>query len=74
MNRIVLGAVMTFGLLIGVQNTSFAAGDGLDRNAAATGNSTFAGQHREARSGAAMLAPRMGNRRMMRHKHHRRHR
>ena len=65
MKKILLGAALALGLLAGSPMPSHAAGDGLDRNAAATGNSTFAGQHRVAR-GTSMMA----RRRMM----HRRHR
>lgn len=81
MNRIILGATLTVGLLLGLNGASFAAGDGLDRDAASQGNSTFAGQHSVARNGGAMVGPRMGaqrvgssrmsHRRMMRHKRHR---
>ncbi|NEU11962.1 hypothetical protein G3T14_07440 [Methylobacterium sp. BTF04] len=66
MNKNVRGAAASPGLLFGFSTTSFAAGDGLGRRAAATGNSSFAGQHREARSGSAMVRPRMRSGRMMR--------
>ncbi len=87
MNKSILGAMLTAGLVfgmstLGLSTTGFAAGDGLDRDAAATGNSTFAGQHRNAaggammapRSGRAMMAPRGVGRHATRHRHHRRHR
>lgn len=73
MNKAILGVMLTAGLVLGASTVSFAAGDGLDRNAGATGNSTFAGQHRNATRGA-MMAPRMKGRHAMRHRHHRHHR
>lgn len=79
MNKAILGAVLTAGLVLGMGTASFAAGDGLDRDAASTGNSTFAGQHRNAAGGAmtvgrAITGPRLGSRPVKRHRHHRRHR
>lgn len=73
MNKTILGAILTAGLVLGASTASFAAGDGLDRDAATTGNSTFAGQHRNA-PGGAMMASRSSGRHAMRHRHHRRHR
>lgn len=72
MIRIVLGAALAVALQLSGTGIGLAAsgggggGDGLDRNAAATGNSTFAGQHR---------GPEAGGRRTMRHhRHHGHHR
>lgn len=40
MNKLILGATLTLGLLLGANTASIAApGDGLDPNASATGNS-----------------------------------
>lgn len=66
MKKILLGATLAFGLLAGSNLPGHAAGDGLSRNAAATGNSTFAGQHRVARRGSMMAQPRMMRRRHVR--------
>ena len=71
MKKILLGATLAIGLLAGTNMPGHAApGDGLSRNATATGNSNFAGQHRAARRGSMMARPHM----MRRHRHHRRHR
>jgi hypothetical protein len=66
MKHLLFGAVVAFGLAMATAHPSFAAGGGLDPNAAATGNSDFAGQHRGARvtSRYGTFGPR----------HHRRHR
>lgn len=72
MNKLILGAALTLGLLLGVNTAGMAApGDGLNRNAAATGNGRMGGMHAGARGGG-----RMGGMRMMRHhrRHHARHR
>ncbi|MCJ2055040.1 hypothetical protein MKL09_00495 [Methylobacterium sp. J-048] len=62
MNKILLGATLALGLVLGAASPSLAApGDGLDRNAAATGNSNFGGMHRGAR---------MSSRGVMRSRHH----
>ncbi|WP_375462524.1 hypothetical protein [uncultured Methylobacterium sp.] len=71
MNKLILGATLTLGLLLGATGMSLAApGDGLDRNAGATGNSNMGGMHRNA--GGGMKGRRMGGMHMRRH--HRRHR
>lgn len=60
MIKIVSGAVLVFALQMGAINMGFAAsGDGLDGDAAATGNSTFAGQHRRPGSRAVRSRGRM---------------
>lgn len=70
MNKLILGATLTVGLLLGATGASRAApGDGLDRSAAATGNSNMGAMHRNA--GGGMAGRRMGRRPMRRH--HRRH-
>ena len=72
MNKLILGATLTLGLLLGANTASMAGpGDGLDRDASATGNSNQAAMHRNAR-GSRMMSRRMGGMRMMR-RHHRRH-
>ena len=72
MNTLLLGATLALGLLAGSSLPGHAAaGDGLDRNAAATGNGRMGGMHAGARTGG-MMRPRMGAMRMMR-RHHRRH-
>lgn len=76
MNKLVLGATLTLGLLLGANTASMAApGDGLDRNASAMGNGRMGGMHAGARTGG-MMRPRMGGMRMMHHRrhHHRHHR
>lgn len=71
MNKLILGATLTLGLLLGANTASMAGpGDGLDKSASATGNSNQAAMHRNARSGGMMS--RRGGMRMMR-RHHRRH-
>jgi hypothetical protein len=68
MNKLILGATLALGLALGAASPTLAApGDGLDRNAAATGNSNMAGMHRNAR-----MQSRMMRHRMM-HRHHHRH-
>ncbi|MCJ2007767.1 hypothetical protein MKK70_15975 [Methylobacterium sp. E-041] len=68
MKTLLLGATLALGLLAGSSLPGHAAaGDGLDRNAAATGNSTFAGQHRTARMGSMTARRPM----MRRHRRHR---
>ncbi|MCJ2113297.1 hypothetical protein MKK64_19150 [Methylobacterium sp. E-025] len=72
MNKLILGTTLTLGLLLSANTASIAApGDGLDRDAAATGNGRMGGMHAGARSGS-MMNRRMGGMRMMR-RHHRRH-
>ncbi|MCJ2010180.1 hypothetical protein MKK70_26005 [Methylobacterium sp. E-041] len=72
MNKLILGATVALGLLLGANTAGMASpGDGLDRNAAATGNGRMGGMHAGARTGG-MMRPRMGGMRMMR-RHHRRH-
>ncbi|MCJ2074065.1 hypothetical protein MKK68_00060 [Methylobacterium sp. E-016] len=72
MNKLILGATLTLGLLVSANTGSIAApGDGLDPNASATGNSNQAAMHRNARAGS-MMSRRTGGMRMMR-RHHRRH-
>ena len=72
MNKLILGATLTLGLLLGANTASMAGpGHGLDRNASATGNSNQAAMHRNARAGSTM-SRRMGKMRMRR-RHHRRH-
>ena len=68
MKSLLLGATMLVGLLVASANPSFAAGDGLDRDAAAQGNGRFAGMHRGARitSRYGVMHPRRH------HRHHRR--
>ena len=71
MHKLIIGATLTLGLLLGANTASMAGpGDGLDRNASATGNSNQAAMHRNARAGSMMS--RRGGMRMMR-RHHRRH-
>jgi hypothetical protein len=68
MNKLILGATLALGLVIGAASPTLAApGDGLDRNAAATGNSNMGNMHRTAR-----MQSRMMRHRMM-HRHHHRH-
>jgi hypothetical protein len=65
MNKIIFGATLALGLVLGAASPSLASpGDGLDRNAAAQGNGRFGGMHRNARMES----------RMMRHRAHRMHR
>lgn len=72
MNKIILGATLALGLVLGAASPSLASpGDGLDRNAAAQGNGRFGGMHRNARMESRMLRHR--THRMHRH-HHRHHR
>ena len=64
MNKIILGATLALGLVLGTAAPVLAApGDGLDRNAAATGNSNFGGMHRTARTQSRMMRHRMMHRR-----------
>jgi hypothetical protein len=66
MNKIILGATLALGLVLGAASPSVAApGDGLDRNAAAQGNGRFGGMHRNAR-----MEPRMATHRMHRYRRH----
>jgi hypothetical protein len=71
MNKIILGATLALGLVLGAASPSVAApGDGLDRNAAAQGNGRFGGMHRNARMESRMATHRMHRYRrhhMMRH-------
>lgn len=70
MNKLILGATLALGLVIGAASPTLAApGDGLSRNAAAQGNGTSGGMHRGARMGSRMAMPR----RHMMHRHHHRH-
>ena len=72
MNKIILGATLALGLVLGASSPSLASpGDGLDRNAAAQGNGRFGGMHRNARMESRMMRHRAH--RMHRH-HHRHHR
>ncbi|MBP1183936.1 hypothetical protein [Methylobacterium sp. PvR107] len=72
MNKIILGATLALGLVLGAAGPSLASpGDGLDRNAAAQGNGRFGGMHRNARMESRMMRHRAH--RMHRH-HHRHHR
>jgi hypothetical protein len=50
MMKIAFGVALAAVLQLGSVQARFAGGDGLDRDAAATGSSTFAGQHRYAAS------------------------
>ncbi|TXM98936.1 hypothetical protein FV242_27200 [Methylobacterium sp. WL64] len=71
MNKILLGATLALGLVLGAASPSLAArGDGLDRNAAATGNGNFGGMHRGARMSSRGV---MRSRHHMMRRHHRRH-
>ncbi|MHB2207647.1 hypothetical protein [Methylobacterium sp. CM6257] len=75
MNKIILGATLALGLVLGAAGPGLAApGDGLSRNAAAQGNGTFGGMHRNARMQSRTMRHRMMHRRhhrpMMR-RHHR---
>lgn len=74
MNKLFLGATMTLGLMLGVSTTTIASpGDGLDRDAARTGNSNMGEMHRNA-AGGSMMGRQMRSSRMMPHRrHHRRH-
>lgn len=63
MNKIILGATLVLGLAIGAASPTFAAGDGLDKDASSQGNGRFGGMHRGAR---------MGSRAAMMHRRHRR--
>lgn len=68
MNKLILGATLVLGLVVGAASPTLAApGDGLSRNAAATGNTNMGGMHRTAR-----MQSRMARHRMM-HRHHRHH-
>ncbi|MCJ2137723.1 hypothetical protein MKK69_27385 [Methylobacterium sp. J-026] len=68
MNKIILGATLALGLVLGTAAPVLAApGDGLDRNAAAQGNGNFGGMHRNARMQSGMMRHRMM------HRHHRHH-
>ena len=70
MNKLILGATLALGLVIGAASPTLAGpGDGLDKNAAAQGNSTSGGMRSGARMGSRMAMPR----RHMMHRHHRRH-
>ena len=72
MNKLILGATLTLGLLLGANSAGFAApGDGLDRNAGATGNSNMGGMHGMARRGS-MTSRRMSGTHMRRHRRHHR--
>jgi hypothetical protein len=68
MKSLLLGATMLVGVLVASANPSLAAGDGLDRDAAAQGNGRFAGMHRGAR-----ITSRYGVMRPRRHHRHHRH-
>ena len=68
MNKLRLGAPLALGRVVGAASPTLAApGDGLDKNAVATGNTNMGGMHRTAR-----MQSRMMRHRMM-HRHHRRH-
>ena len=74
MNRIILGASLALGLVLGAANPGLASpGDGLDRNAAAQGNGRFGGMHRNARMESRMMM-RRAHRMHRHHRHHRHHR
>ena len=63
MNKFLLGATLALGLVLGAASPSMAVpGDGLDRNAAAQGNSS---------AGMMRHGARMGSRGMMMRRHHR---
>ncbi|RYY16296.1 MAG: hypothetical protein EON55_04690 [Alphaproteobacteria bacterium] len=65
MNKLILGATLTLGLLLSPNTGSVAApGDGLDPNASATGNSNQAAMHCNARAGS-MISRWTGGMRMI---------
>ncbi|MDP4006281.1 hypothetical protein [Methylobacterium sp. NEAU K] len=67
MNKLILGATLALGLVLGAASPTLASpGDGLDRNAAAQGNDRFGGMHRNARRESRMMRHHM----MHRHHHH----
>jgi hypothetical protein len=75
MNKIILGATLALGLVLGAASPGSAApGDGLSRSAAAQGNGNFGGMHRNARMQSRMMRHRMMHRhhhRPMMRRHHR---
>lgn len=73
MKKIVLGTLLVLGLAAGTAAPSFAAGDGLDRDAAAQGNGRFGNMHSQARMSSRAVMMRGHG---MRHhrRHHRHHR
>ena len=74
MNKLILGATLALGLVVGAASPVLAApGDGLDRNAAATGNGRFGGMHSNARTESRMMM-RRAHRMPRHHRHHRHHR
>jgi hypothetical protein len=74
MNKIILGATLALGLVLGAASPSLASpGDGLDRNAAAQGNGRFGGMHRNARMESRAMMHR-AHRMRRHHRHHRHHR
>ena len=50
MMKYMIAAALAASMQLATVQASFAAGDGLDRGAAAQGNDTFAGQHRFSRN------------------------
>lgn len=66
MNKIILGATLALGLVLGAAGPSLASpGDGLDKNASAQGNGRFGGMHSNAR-----MESRAAMHRMRRHRRH----
>lgn len=72
MIKLILGTTLTLGLMLSISTAAMASpGDGLDRDAARTGNSNMGEMHRNAASGS-MMGRSMRSTRMMKHRlHHR---
>lgn len=75
MTKLFLGTSMTLGLMLSISTATMASpGDGLDRDAARTGNSNMGEMHRNA-AGGSMMGRSMRSTRMMKnrrpHRHHR---
>jgi hypothetical protein len=75
MTKLLLGTTLTLGLMLSVSTATMAApGDGLDRDAARTGNSNMGEMHRNA-AGGSMMGRFTRSTRMMKHRRlHRHHR
>ena len=74
MNKLILGATLALGLVVGAASPGLASpGDGLDRSAAAQGNGRFGGMHRNARMESRMMM-RRAHRMHRHHRYHRHHR
>jgi hypothetical protein len=72
MNKLLLGMTLTLGLLLGASTITMASpGDGLNRDAAATGNSNMGEMHRNA-AGGSMMGRRMRSAPPMHRRHHHR--